>query len=113
MTNTIKKPNIQQRNGLPLQGDWIHFNHENPELDPGLYWAVGMRPVIHPDQEQGLSVFQIIIEVFNASEEIRLLPAATVPFHLFAECLPHIELVQKLSYPHNPYTQITTEQEFA
>lgn len=106
---TIKSQNVQN----PLEGEWTPFNHEHPDLKPGLYWAVGMKQRDLYDSGQGITPFQIMIEIFSDVHEIKILPAATVPYRIFENCLPHIRYVQPLMYPRNPYTQKVIHEEYA
>ncbi len=103
----------RENQATPLDGEWTPFNHEHPNLKPGLYWAVGMKQRDLYDSGQGITPFQIMIEVFSDVHEMKILPAATVPYSIFDNCLPHIAYVQPLIYPRNPYTQSVHQEEFA
>lgn len=108
----IKQRSHRAIDDLPLKGDWIPFNHENPDLEPGIYWAIGYQqddrfgmPGLHP--------FQIIIEILSDIHVQRVLPGASVSWLLFWDYLPHISHVQPVYSPENPYAGTQVREEFA
>jgi hypothetical protein len=108
---TPKQPD-RAIDALPLKGDWLPFNQENPGLKPGIYWAIGYRkderlgsPGLHP--------FQILIEVMSDRHELKLMPTASITWLVFQDCLPRISHVQQVFAPENPYTGTQVNEEFA
>ena len=113
LNQETKTPNASHRVNvtITLSGDWTVFDHENPNLKPGLYWAVGLKPRSLYNSGQGITPFQIMIELFESEHDLKILPAASVSYEVFNNCLPHINYVQPLQLPKNPYNQTQPQTE--
>ncbi len=95
-----------------LPGDWMPFDPRDPNIAPGVYWAVGQRQDARIGMP-GLHPFQILMEVSDKDGDLHFFPPGQTCWSTFNACLPFIEKVQPLYYPLNPITGTRTPKEYA